>query len=120
MTTDKDHEGSASTPAPQSFPQRIRFSEHAESYLQGIADALVTGDVNVHQLPRSLFDIFYLGLYEGEEIGEEKMRESMNRLYSEMCSRLPGRDYSKVTPVTPMEFDKNASGPSRTYYKKSA
>lgn len=84
--------GSVFGSARSSFPAQITLSDPAERYLSKLADALVTGSVELWQLPPSLMALYAFAHEAGVDTGKQSRQPEIDRLNAE-ADRLYLRAY---------------------------
>lgn len=79
---------------PNNYPPRIRLTMGAERYLEQLGQDLVTGGVELHQLPPALLQFYVFAFEQGrasaptqQQVGQA--HAEADRLYAEVCRRIP-------------------------------
>lgn len=78
------------------YPRRIRLSKHADTYLTQLVDDLIVGDVELHQLPQPLADLYLYGHLDGIK----SVQPALDRANAD-ADRLYVVAYNPAPPIKP-------------------
>ena len=97
MTEKKSRPAKAANPnenssQPTTYPRRIHLSDTAEAYIAGLAIDLMLAEVELHQLPPSVVELWEYGYQTGRQSRQAEIDHlswTADRLYIAMCARSP-------------------------------